>query len=63
MKENYCITKGIYCALSGASGFCTQSACTRKPKTTNTTGAAFAQASTLPNELTINGVVYVKKVE
>lgn len=63
MKENYCITEGIYCPLAGVSGFCTQSACTRKTKAINTTGAVFAQASTLPNELTINGVVYVKKVE
>lgn len=40
MKENYCITEGIYCPLAGVSGFCTQSACTRKTKAINTTGKA-----------------------
>lgn len=60
MGGYFCCYRNLYCIYANKDGYCAFSACLYSIKQVNSTiGTNYEQP--LPDELTINGIVFVKK--
>lgn len=60
MGGYYCCYRNLYCIYANKDGYCCLSACPYSIKQVNST-IGTNNEQPLPDELTINGIIFVKK--